>query len=179
MAFQYFSKFPQISYDFTQKSDATPLVELVTDLTTRIDMVISDSDFANMCERYTIKSGELPEHVSNMFYGTPDLAWTIFYINSLTNINEDWPMSDIELNNFASAKYGSANLLNIHHYEKLPEGVIMDYQFIVDHYGAQSVNPITNLDHEIFLNEQKRMIYVIKQENIAFFVSKYMKLVQQ
>lgn len=172
----YFAKFPTIEYEFTSKTDTNRFIETGVDVSTRIEMVISDEDFQNMCTRYTIGNGELPEHVSNRFYNTPDLAWTVLYINGIGNINNEWPLRDIELNDYVIKKYGLANINNIHHYEKLPEGIVMDQQFIISNYGADKVNPITNMDYETIKNEYKRLIYVIKPENIGDFVSRYMAL---
>lgn len=173
----YFSSFPSLTYDFTSKTDAQPIVEVVTDISTRVGMVISDADFENMCQRYVVRSGELPEHVSQTFYNTPDLAWTVFYINNLGDINSEWPLSDSELSKYITNKYGVGNELKVHHYEKLPEGIVMDQAFIISTYGQSAVNTVTNTDYEIQLNELKRLIYVIKPENIASFVSKYTALI--
>lgn len=170
----YFSKFPTLSYDFTTQTDVTPIVETGIDVSTRISLVVTDQDFADMTQRYTIASGEMPEHVSFGFYGTPDLAWTILYINGIGNINAEWPLSDIDLNEFIATKYGVQNVNNIHHYEKLPEGVVMDRQFIIDNYGQNSLLPVTNTDYEIEKNEQKRYIYIIKPSFISVFVKNYM-----
>jgi hypothetical protein len=172
----YFSYFPTISYDFTSATDISPIVETMVDLSTRINMVISDQDLENLCLRYTIANGEMPEHISYNFYGTPDLAWTILYINGIGNINNEWPLTDIALSEYVTDKYGAANIYAIHHYEKLPEGVVMDQNYIVDNYGSSALNPVTNMDYESSLNETKRFIYIIKPENIGQFVKQYTSL---
>ena len=173
----YFSNFPKINYDFTVHTDATPLVEFgLVDISSRISMAISDSDFQNICQRYTINSGELPEHISFKFYDTTDLAWAILYINNISDIDAEWPLTDYALNKFVATKYGEANINNIHHYEKLPENIPMDHQFIIDMYGADAVNAVTNTDHESIENNYKRLIYVIKPAYIGSFVKTYTTL---
>jgi hypothetical protein len=168
-----FTNFPAITYDFTSKTDAIPVVETIQDLTTKISLIISDADMENLCFRYTIKNGELPQTISQNTYGTFDYDWTILYINTIANLNAEWPLTDLELIAYATTKYGFNNLYNIHHYEKLPEGLVMDSDFITNMYGAQYVNPLTNVDYETELNEQKRFIYVIKKENISNFVTQF------
>ena len=168
-----FASYPAITYDFTTRTDANQIIETIQDLTTKISMVISDADFDNMCVHYSIQNGELPETISQKIYGTTDYDWAILYINGIGNLNAEWPLSDIELIEFATLKYGAPYIYDVHHYEKLPENLVMDESFIISQYGAQYVNPITNVDYETSVNEQKRFIYVIKPENISTFVTKY------
>ncbi len=169
----YFSKFPQITYDFTVKSDPSKITETFTDLTTKVMMFISDQDLENLCFHYTIKGSELPENISQTYYSTPELAWTITYINKIGNLSTDWPLSDIELLNYVSNKYGISNIYSIHHYVKTPENVVMDQSYIISQYGSQYALPVTNLDYETSINEYKRMIYLIKPEYITSFVNNY------
>ncbi len=170
----YFANFPNITYDFTAKTDASPIIGTLPDTTTAIRMTISDSDFSNLTTRYTIVGSELPEHVSQKWYKTPDLDWTIRFINDICDLSNEWPLPDIDLMNYVVAKYGSANVNNIHHYEKIPEGIVMDQTFINTTYGSQYANPVTNFDYETRINDQKRYIYVIKVEYINDFVQQYM-----
>jgi hypothetical protein len=168
-----FENYPAITYTFTSRTDATPIIETIQDLSTKIQMVISAADLENLCSRYLVKTGELPQHISFNTYGTTDYDWTVLYINGIGNLNAEWPLSDLELIKFVSAKYGASHIYDTHHYEKLPEGLEMDFNFITSQYGAQYVSPVTNMDYETIMNEQKRMIYVIKPENISDFISQF------
>lgn len=169
----YFKNFPTITYDFTSKTDAQSIIQTIPDLSIDIGFDLSELDMATLCERYIIQGSELPEHISNKLYKTPDLSWTIVVINRIANISNEWPLSDLELIEFASRKYGSTNLNNIHHYEKLPEGIPMDSSFIISMYGSASLNPVTNVDFETSLNEKKRIIWVIRPAFVNDFVTKY------
>ena len=172
----YFENFPRIKYDFTARGDVTPLVEVIQDTTTKISMFISPADLDDLCFRYTIKVGELPEHISQKYYKTTSLAWTILFVNGIGNITNEWPLTDLKLNEYVIKLYGLTNINAIHHYEKLPENLAMDRQFIIDNYGSASLNTVTNLDYETALNEYKRLIYVIKSEYINTFTKQYTSL---
>lgn len=85
------------------------------------------------------------------------------------SLSSDWPISENALAVFVSKKYGIGNEYNTHHYEKMPEGIRIDQQFCIDTYGETPVL-FTNYDHEFSLNEQKRVISVIKPAYISAFV---------
>lgn len=168
----YFEHFDTIKYNFTIKSDNAPIIENITDLTQRTTLKISDSDLEKMCDKYIIQSGMTPEQVAASLYNNPTLHWTILYINNICNVNEEWPISEYELSKFVTKKYGSSFEYNTHHYEKMPEGIWMDSQFIIDTFGE---NPrlVTNYDYEYEKNEQKRYIKVIKPEYITAFTTSF------
>jgi hypothetical protein len=57
--------------------------------------------------KYTIQQGETPEQISNRIYGSTDWYWTILLINNIIDMNNDWPVSDYELDISIENKYGN------------------------------------------------------------------------
>ncbi len=169
----FFSNFPLVNYDFTNNTDFNNLSDITTNLTTRVVLNINPDDFAKIVIKYTITGNELPENISNRIYGTPDLAWTIIYINSIRDLSNEWPMSEIELVQYITNKYGTLNINTIKHYEKIPENIVMDKAYITSNYGSQYVNPITNYDYETRINDKKRYIYLVSPLYIQEFVKQY------
>jgi hypothetical protein len=167
----FFKKFPFVKYDFTRRTDKTPTIDILQDISTKVNLFLTADGKEAFCNRLTVNNGELPEHVSYRVYGTPDLAWTIMYINNLGDVNSEWCMSDIEVINYAKRRYGVNNLDAIHHYEKLSEKIVMDKNYIIDNYGIDELLEVTNIDHESFLNDQKRYIYVIKPSYVGRFIT--------
>jgi hypothetical protein len=56
---------------------------------------------------YTIGDGERPDITSHMLYGTTAYHWTFFTINDhLRKGISEWPLSQNELDNYISLKYG-------------------------------------------------------------------------
>jgi hypothetical protein len=176
----FFANFPSINVDLTIKADTSPIKVTLQDLTTTVGMTITQQDLETMCFRYTIKDGELPQLLSKQFYNSPDYDWTILYINKIANINAEWPLKSVELLNYVTAKYGSANIYATYGYLKLPENVFMDQAFMNSRYSIDNTKysdwqpvPVTNYDYEDSINEQKRFIYIIKPENLTTFVSNF------
>lgn len=165
----YFTNFSSITYDYTIKSDKNVIIESLVDLTERITLYISKNDMVNLCDEYVIPTGIKPEQISASLYNDPLLHWTILYVNGIMNISSEWPINENALSAFVTKKYGVGNEYNTHHYEKMPEGITIDKQFCIDTYGETPVL-LTNYDHEFAINEQKRIILVIKPDYISAFV---------
>ncbi len=58
-------------------------------------------------KQYTIKPGETPDSIASIAYDNPEKFWTILLLNNITNMNEEWPLDDDELDVYISEKYGS------------------------------------------------------------------------
>ncbi len=141
--------------------------------------------------RYTIQQGETPEQVSNKQYGSPDWYWTILILNNIIDVNNDWPVSDYELDLAIEKKYGTTQD-NIKFWETkelyegsnriLEGGIIIEYnegrsaQQVAGYYpsytfiapnksqlsGSQVMTPITNREYEYRENEKKKEIFLIR-----------------
>lgn len=169
----YFSKFNQIQYDFTVPSDLSPIVTTITDIDRRVNINISAAQLNTMCNTFIVPSGKRPEQIAEELYNDPGLHWTIFFINGLNDLASGWPMNERDMYAFIIKKYGTGNEYNTHHFEKMPEGVWMDQQFVTDMYGETALL-VTNYDYENDVNDRKRIIKVIKPEFIAAFVLTYL-----
>lgn len=164
----YFKNFSTVKYDFTNRRDATPIIETIVDVTSRVHLNISEKDLNALCEEYIVGDGITPEMIAASLYNDPFLHWTILYINNIADIHKDWPLSDIALNAFITKKYGVGNENNIHHYET-EAGVTIDVDFAQSTYGTTPI-AITNYDYEHEKNELKRHIKIIKPAFISKFV---------
>ena len=170
----YFTNFDMLNYDFTVNTDTTPIVEVIVDLTERVQLNISSADLANLCQDFIITAGMKPEQIAYNLYNDPLLHWTILYVNNITNLSSSWPLSEMILSSFVTKKYGAGNEYNIHHYEKEPEGISIDPDFCLSVYGIEA-SPISNYDYEDSLNELKRYIQVINPTYISAFVGQFNK----
>ena len=168
----YFDNFKYINYDFTIKSDKTPIIETIVDTMTRVTFNISDADLMLMCDEYIVPANSKPEQIAYALYNEPLLHWTILYVNKITDINTDWAMSDVSLRKFVTKKYGVGLEYAPHHYERQSDGVIIDPQFCLDTYQETAVL-FSNYDYELQLNENKRRIKVVKPAYISAFVEQF------
>lgn len=90
-------------------------------------------------EKYQILDGERPDTVAKKLYGSSTLDWVVLISAGITNVRDQWPLSDRDIHDFAQNVYGSA-MNDTRFYETievkdsegrliLPEGQIVDYNF--------------------------------------------------
>ena len=79
--------------------------------------------------------------MAERLYGSPDRDWIVILTAGITNIKNDWPLSNYDLYRYVEAKYGN-DLNAIHHYETievrdnngkliLPAGQRVDQNFTI------------------------------------------------
>ena len=115
----YFRELPNISavslLPGRQRSDERVLVKNIykrARLRSDIDFAVTAFDFK------MIKEGDRPDTIAGQVYDDPELDWVILITNNITNIRDQWPLTNNELNAHMLDKYGSdAALLEPHHYE--------------------------------------------------------------
>lgn len=56
-------------------------------------------------EPYDIQDGEKPLDVAFKFYEDPTLDWILLLFNEIVDINNEWPISERDLNNYIRYKY--------------------------------------------------------------------------
>jgi hypothetical protein len=135
-------------------------------------------------ERYTIEGDDRPDNVAFKIYDDSTFDWVVLVSNNIINIQSEWPLPQRDFDRFLLDKYGDYDTLynGIHHYETqevknsngvtiVPEGLeVQDgyttsyYDFFLDQQidtGNLSV-PVTNYEYEESLNNQKRIIFILK-----------------
>lgn len=78
--------------------------KMIADLSTSV-IFFEQLKGTNACLEYYISEGDTPESISNAFYDTQQYSWIILLLNSMKDINRDWPLSSIQLNTYLSEKY--------------------------------------------------------------------------
>jgi hypothetical protein len=135
-------------------------------------------------ERYTIIGDDRPDNVAFKIYDDSTFDWVVLLSNNIINIQSEWPLPQRDFDRFLLDKYGDYNTLynGIHHYETqevknsngvtiVPEGLEVQDGYTTSYYdfflelqidtGNLSV-PVTNYEYEESLNNQKRIIYILK-----------------
>ena len=178
----YFRQFPKLFYPYLgndRKSiyDYTQVRNIFRRSVIREDVLESFILF----DQYNVEGDHRPDNVAEFVYGTPDLDWVILITNNITNVRDQWPMSNADLFNYLSEKYTDEQLTHIHHYEtkkvfdsqnKLiqPEGVFVDADHSVTYIDGgvektvSSIISVNYQQHEINLNDAKREIDILKPE---------------
>ena len=199
---QYFRKLPNLNYpsllktresntDFVQTKNLFRRVKVREDL------------FANFMQfdKYKIVGDERPDNVAQKVYDNDDLDWVILLSNNIVDLNNEWPLTQFQLNEFLNEKYSPQELVSIHHYETLelrdnknqlilPAGIVVDENFNLEYLSGgqikstnslvdgRPVKAVTFYDYENDLNDKKRNINVLKPELLGIFIRDFERIMK-
>lgn len=169
MSAYYFDSFGITDYSFDAKN-----YFLILDFTKRVKVNNFLSSSVFMYEKYSIQEGERVEDIAYKFYGTTQLHWVLLLINEIIDPMDDWCLSSAQIAMIAKKKY--ANLYDTHHYRD-NNGFVVDAPPI----GYDPVNgpyPVSNLEYETALNDEKRNIKILKPELVNTFVQEFRKAIE-
>ena len=104
----YFRELPNLQYlsplsDRNNSSEYTPAKNIFKRVKLRNDFQNSLTNF----DKYQIIDGERPDHVASKIYGSQNLDWVVLISAGITNIRDQWPLSDKDIFEFCDDVYGS------------------------------------------------------------------------
>jgi hypothetical protein len=143
--------------------------------------------------KFQIVGNDRPDNVAFKFYGDSNLDWVILKCNNIVNVQSEWPLTQEDLDRYLLNKYDTYdNLYNgIHHYETkeiknstgvviVPEGKEVPKDFTVSYFDSAlgqyhsslikeefMTTEVTNYDHEIKIEDDKRNIFLLKPAYIG------------
>ena len=154
---KYTKILPQVTYNGVS----------IADITHRLNMLKTVEKYATMYYSVTIDETATPEKVAEQYYGTSDYWWIVCAINKIIDPFYDWVMRETEVYAYVNKIYDDQD--EIHHYE--------DSEYI--QYAEQSVEedrePVTNLEWELHLNDEKRHIMLLKSNHVADVAEEFTK----
>jgi len=144
-------------------------------------------------EKYKIIGDDRPDNVAFQVYDDSSLDWIVLLSNNIINVQTEWPLSQNNFDRFLLDKYGDYNTLynGVHHYETVEEknsqGVtivpaglevqsnysISYYDYFIDSQVTKNnlVVPITNYEYEERLENNKRNIFLLKEDYIGIILN--------
>lgn len=156
----YFQELPDLLYQSNLLTKTSSQEYLrVKNLFRKVKLTDQVKESATFFQRYRIEEGDRPDTVAEKFYGDPRKDWIVVLTAGITNIRDEWPLSNADLYRYGQSKYGLENLFKPHHYETtevrdhrgrliVPAGQIVDKNFtIYDSASAESfvgVNPLSS-----------------------------------
>lgn len=169
----YFSFFPQMSYEGADKNKKTVVDIFKRAKIVNLDKIVKSSVFYT----YTIQDGERPEHIAERYYGDTQYYWLILYANDIVNIYAQWPRSYREFENYIISKYGSLELAQstLHHYER-EDGEWTIGVTYTDLDEIKESTAISVFDYEYQLNEDKKEISIIKSDYLKQIINEMNKI---
>ena len=141
--------------------------------------------------QYEIQEGERPDQVARKFYGDSGLDWVVLIVNNIINVNQDWPMTRDDLYNFVVERHGNVDAVS--HYESdeifATDGTKVFQSGLVVNENFQYIRPdgtvvpkaecrhaVTHYEVYAEQNEEKRNIYLLREEYITDFINEFKKL---
>lgn len=137
--------------------------------------------------KYSITGNDRPDNVAFEIYQDSTLDWLVLMANNIVNIQNEWPLSNVDFDELMLDKYGSYDTLfnGIHHYETIEvkdardvkivnAGLKVESDYSVTFFderagGMRTVTPtipVTNYQYEQKVNEDKRNIYLLQPRYI-------------
>lgn len=180
----YFKELPDVSYpsplsDRRSDREYITIKNLFRRVKLRDDLVNQVTAF----EKYEVRQGERPDIVAEEYYDNQDLDWLVLISNNITNVRDQWPLSDNELYNYAVEKYGVEGLSQVAYHETtevkddlgrliFPAGIRVDSDFTIPNPDIfdTTLNPvrsISNYEAESRLNDEKRSIVLLRKNYVT------------
>ena len=142
-------------------------------------------------DKYEIVGGMRPDNVAQELYESDQFDWVVLLVAGITNVRNEWPLSNRDLYNYALDKYGDSLNSNMF-FETievkdtsgrliLPKGKVVDQNFTIPKPGAPNatINPvvgISNFEYETRINDEKRNIFILRLEYLQEFVNDFREL---
>ena len=171
--FEYVSRLPDANI-----SDYIPVKNLFKKGALRED-IFQDLAFFT---KYQVQGDDRPDNVAFKVYNDSSLDWLVLAANNVVNVKTEWPMTQLEYDQYLLDKYGSYEKINeVHHYETteqrngrnvivVPKGLRVASDYSITYYDSSDggmvtkypVKTVTNYDYEESLQENRRNIFILK-----------------
>ena len=194
----YFQELPNISYpSLLPRSNKAEDRFIVKNIFKRAKLRDDVEQAITAFNYYQIEDGMRPDMVAEKIYNDPELDSVILTSNNITNIRDQWPLSNNDLYEHMLEKYGSeTNIQGINHYETrqvldeynrvvVPAGLEVDFNFTFSYMNFSNtivtvnpVVPLTHYEYEVRLNEEKRRIKVLRPEYLNAYISEHREIME-
>ena len=198
----YFRRLPNLDYPSLLKNRESNTDFVQTKNLFRRTKIREDL-FANFMQfdKYEVVGDERPDNVAEKVYGNDNYDWIVLMSNNIIDINNEWPLTQLQLNLFLDNKYTPQELVSIHHYETLelrndknqlilPAGLVVDEDFNLEYLSGtqikstnslvqgRPIRAVTFFDYENDLNDQKRTINVLKRDFLGIFIKDFERIMK-
>ena len=141
----YFNEFPNLLYQspLSHKNSSGEYI-IIKNIFRRTRIQEHLREYVTFFNKFVIGDGDRPDTIASVLYGDSRLDYIVVLCAGITNINNQWPLQDYQVYDYALGKYGDETTMNqIHHYETfeirddqarqiLPPNLIVDKDFKID-----------------------------------------------
>ena len=188
----YFREIPNLRYPsfLQEKGSSFDYVE-AKNLFRRTKLRDDLQNNFTLFDKYEIVEGMRPDNVAQELYESDQFDWVVLLVAGITNVRNEWPLSNRDLYYYAFDKYGDSLNSNMFFETTevkdtsgrliLPKGKVVDQNFTIPKPGAPNatINPvvgISNFEYETRINDEKRNIFVLRLEYLQEFVNDFREL---
>ena len=188
----YFRELPNLRYPsfLQEKGSSFDYVE-AKNLFRRTKLRDDLQNNFTLFDKYEIVEGMRPDNVAQELYESDQFDWVVLLVAGITNVRNEWPLSNRDLYYYALDKYGDSLNSNMFFETTevkdtsgrliLPKGKVVDQNFTIPKPGAPNatINPvvgISNFEYETRINDEKRNIFVLRLEYLQEFVNDFREL---
>ena len=108
----YFRELPELYYQsFLSNSNSSQNYLLVKNLFRRGKLRDDLQNVFTIFNKYEIVEGARPDTVAEEMYGSAELDWVVLMTAGIVNARDEWPLSDKEIYEFLTYRYGDFILL--------------------------------------------------------------------
>ena len=175
MADKYFKNFPIVQYGETKVRNIILKARFAKNL-----LDISDSYYP-----FTIKEGQSITELAFDYYGSIDYVWLIIAANDMVDPYYDWPLDQVQFDNYIIKKYGSIeqaqNINNSSFYTNSNYSYYMTSTTFNNITASERAGwqPVDNYNYELIVNEQKRKIRLLGRERALGVSTELERLLKQ
>ena len=189
----YFKNFPNVYVAEGVTSDEGYNYRLVKNIFRRVKARDDLDQYSSLFEAYSVQPGDTPSKLAQQLYQDPHLDWVILLCNNITDVYEQWPKQENELQDYVNTKYSDAD--GVHHYEtneiKLDNGevFIKEGQYVTETWrtvmpdgttktAEESRYPVSNYEYETYVNEEKRLIVLPQPTMVDLMRDEFQDLIE-
>tara|TARA_B100000287_G_scaffold434679_1_gene499857 strand:- start:43 stop:786 length:744 start_codon:yes stop_codon:yes gene_type:complete len=170
----YFSQLPNTYIGEGLTDDENFKYRLVKNIFRRCKIRDDLEKYTTLFETTSIPDGIKPSDLALAVLGSTGLDWVILLVNNITDVYEQWPKSEFDLQNYCEEKYTDSD--QVHHYETreikyndiifIKRGIEVNSTFRAvlpdgtTKSTEESIYPVSNYEHESYLNDMKRLIRI-------------------
>ena len=182
----FFRELPYLLYPsfLPEKTSSLDFIE-VKNIFRRVKIRDDLQSSFTVFNKYEIPMGSRPDMVAEELYGVASFDWIVLTVAGILNVRNEWPLSNRDLYNYSLDKYGDS--INSNRFFEttevkdssgrliLPKGKIVDSNFTIPKPGepTATLNPvvgISNYEYETRLNDEKRNIFILREDYIQEFL---------
>ena len=183
----FFRELPNLLYPsfLPEKTSSLDFIE-VKNIFRRVKIRDDLQSSFTVFNKYEIPMGSRPDMVAEELYGVASFDWIVLTVAGILNVRNEWPLSNRDLYNYSLDKYGDS--INSNRFFEttevkdssgrliLPKGKVVDSNFTIPKPGepTATLNPvvgISNYEYETRLNDEKRNIFVLREEYLQQFLN--------